>query len=71
MFCFFFIHPGVGNYIGQTLKDRVRGKHLSQIMDETTELSVHSQLDVVLQYFSESRQTHELLDLANCTNKSA
>ncbi|KAK4024023.1 hypothetical protein OUZ56_009414 [Daphnia magna] len=37
----------VGSYLGQTLKDRVKGNHLGVIIDETTDLSVQSQLGVV------------------------
>ncbi|KZS10201.1 Uncharacterized protein APZ42_025383 [Daphnia magna] len=64
---------GVGSYLGQTLKDRVKGKHLGVIIEETTDLSVQSQLGVVLQYFNidEFRQSQELLDLTNCHDKSA
>lgn len=42
-------------------------------MDKTTGLSVISQLSVFLQYFSQEdcSQHQELLDLINCTDKSA
>ncbi|KAI9552177.1 hypothetical protein GHT06_022514 [Daphnia sinensis] len=70
---YFSIHPGVGSYLGQTLKERVKGKHLGVVIDETTDLSVQSQLGVVLQYFDidEFCQSQELLDLTNCHDKTA
>ncbi len=42
-------------------------------MDETTDLSVKSQLAVIIQYFSteNNRQQQELLDIINCSDKSA
>lgn len=69
----FWLHPGVGSYLGQTSKNRLEGKHLGIVMDETTDLSVQSQLGVILQYFDEEefRQKHELLDLTSCREKSA
>ena len=64
---------GFGSYLGNTLKSRVEGKHLGLIMDETTDLSVKSQLAVIIQYFNteDNCQQQELLDIINCSEKSA
>lgn len=59
--------------MAQTLKDRIKRGNISVIIDETTDLSVKSQLGVIIQYFDEEefRLSHQLLDLTSCTEKSA
>lgn len=51
----------------------MKGKPLGLIIDETTDLSVKSQLAVVIQYFSEDsyRQEYEVVDVVECNDKTA